>query len=72
MLAVMLLMTGPLVAAAFPTVQVNGFDLTNFGDFCTAIRKYVMHMHMSTINHEVLTEVAELELEADHQVLNSP
>jgi len=49
--------------------EVNGFDLTNFGDFCTAIRKYVMHMHMSTINHEVLTEVAELELEADHQGL---
>eukprot|EP00667_Euglena_gracilis_P002205 EG_transcript_2207 len=42
--------------------QVNGFDLTAFGDFCRAIRKYVMHMHLSTIPHDILTEVISLDI----------
>eukprot|EP00668_Euglena_longa_P000617 GGOE01000753.1.p1 GENE.GGOE01000753.1~~GGOE01000753.1.p1 ORF type:complete len:869 (+),score=296.90 GGOE01000753.1:70-2676(+) len=42
--------------------QVNGFDLTAFGDFCRAIRKYVMQMHLSTIPHDVLTEVISLDI----------
>uniref|UniRef100_A0A7S1NFQ9 Protein arginine N-methyltransferase domain-containing protein n=1 Tax=Eutreptiella gymnastica TaxID=73025 RepID=A0A7S1NFQ9_9EUGL len=45
--------------------EVNGFDLTAFGDFSTAIRKYVMHMYMSTIKHDVLTEVVTVPINTD-------
>lgn len=45
--------------------QVNGFDLTAFGDFCKAIRKYAMHMHVGCIPHEVLTDVVSLDIGAE-------
>eukprot|EP00668_Euglena_longa_P005606 GGOE01006623.1.p1 GENE.GGOE01006623.1~~GGOE01006623.1.p1 ORF type:complete len:912 (-),score=305.71 GGOE01006623.1:210-2891(-) len=44
---------------------VSGFDVSNFGDFCTAIRKYNLQIHLIHTPHKVLTEVVSMPIEGD-------
>uniref|UniRef100_A0A7S4LI65 Protein arginine N-methyltransferase domain-containing protein n=1 Tax=Eutreptiella gymnastica TaxID=73025 RepID=A0A7S4LI65_9EUGL len=41
---------------------VSGFDVSNFGDFCTAIRKYNLNVHLHHADHVQLSEVVTVDV----------
>jgi tetratricopeptide (TPR) repeat protein/SAM-dependent methyltransferase len=44
---------------------ISGFDVSDFGDFCTAIRKYNLQIHLTHTKHTVLTEVVKLPINGE-------